>query len=65
MTHYVALDVSLRTVSLRIVDAEGQIKAETKLPAEVEDILAYLECLDLEIAAVKRAHAGFVNHDVA
>ena len=40
MTHYVALDVSLRTVSLCVIDAEGQIKAEAKLPTEVEDIPA-------------------------
>jgi transposase len=52
MTHYVALDVSLRSVHICVIDTDGKIKAETKLPSEVEDILAYLECLELEIAAV-------------
>ena len=52
MTHYAALDVSLRSVHICVIDTEGKIKAETKLPSEVEDIRAYLEGLDLEIAAV-------------
>ncbi len=52
MTHYAALDVSLRSVHVCVIDTEGKIKAEAKLPSEVEDILAYLTGLDLEIAAV-------------
>jgi transposase len=52
MTHYAALDVSLRSVHICVIDTEGKIKAETKLPSEVEDIRAYLEGLDLTIAAV-------------
>jgi hypothetical protein len=35
-----------------VIDTDGKIKAEAKLPSEVEDILAYLERLELEIAAV-------------
>ena len=52
MTHYAALDVSLRSVHICVIDTDGKIKAETKLPSEVEDILAYLGSLGLEIAAV-------------
>jgi transposase len=52
MTHYAALDVSLRSVHICVIDTEGKIKAETKLPSEVEDIRAYLDGLSLEIAAV-------------
>ena len=52
MTHYAALDVSLRSVHVCVIDTEGKIKAEGKLPSEVEDIRAYLEGLDLTIAAV-------------
>ena len=52
MTHYAALDVSLRSVHVCVIDTEGKIKAKTKLPSGVEDIQAHLEDLDLEIAAV-------------
>lgn len=52
MTHYAALDVSLRSVHVCVIDTEGKIKAETKLSSEVEDIRTYLNGLDLEIAAV-------------
>ena len=52
MTHYAALDVSLRSVHICVIDTEGKIKAEAKQPSEVEDIRSYLKGLDLEIAAV-------------
>jgi len=52
MTHYAALDVSLRSVHVCVIDTEGKIKAEAKLPSEVEDIRAYLFGLKLEVAAV-------------
>lgn len=52
MTHYAALDVSLRSVHVCVIDPEGKIKAEAKLPSEVEDIRSYLDTLNLEIAAV-------------
>lgn len=52
MTYYAALDVSLRTVNVCVIDTDGKIKAETKLASEVEDISAYLQSLDLTIAAV-------------
>ena len=52
MTHYAALDVSLRSVHVCVIDTDGKIKAEAKLPSEVEDIRAYLDELGLEITAV-------------
>ncbi|NNC64464.1 MAG: IS110 family transposase [Gammaproteobacteria bacterium] len=52
MTHYAALDVSLRSVHICVIDTEGKIKVETKLPSEVEDIRDFLEGLNLRIAAV-------------
>jgi len=52
MTHYAALDVSLRSVHVCVIDTDGKIKAEAKLPSEVEDIRAYLDGLNLEITAV-------------
>jgi transposase len=52
MTYYAALDVSLRTVNLCVIDDQGEMVAETKLNSEVTDIIAYLDGLDLEIASV-------------
>ena len=52
MTHYAALDVSLRSVHICVIDTDGKIKAEASLASEVEDILAYLKGLGLKIAAV-------------
>ena len=39
MPHYVALDVSLRSVAISIVDNNGDIKLEKSVKAEVEDIV--------------------------
>ena len=52
MNYYAALDVSLRSVHLCVIDHEGQLIAETKLSSEVTDIIAYLDALDLEISIV-------------
>lgn len=52
MTYYAALDVSLRSVNVCVIDDQGEIKTETKLASEVEDIVACLQGLDHEISAV-------------
>jgi transposase len=52
MDYYAALDVSLRSVHLCVVDDVGELIAETKLSSEVTDIIAYLDSLDLECAIV-------------
>ncbi len=39
MTHYAALDVSLRSVAICIVDSNGDIKLERSVDSEVEDIV--------------------------
>ncbi len=52
MNYYAALDVSLRSVNLCVIDDKGKIKAETKLDSEVEDIAGYLQDLDVEISSV-------------
>ncbi len=52
MTYYAALDVSLRSVCLCIVNAEGNYCFEGKLPSEVEDIARCLEGFDGEIELV-------------
>ena len=50
MNYYAALDVSLRSVHLCVIDDKGEIQAEAKLDSEVEDIVAFLRALDLEIS---------------
>jgi transposase len=52
MTYYAALDVSLRSVHLCVIDDQGEFVAETKLDSEVTDIVAYLDDLGLDIAQV-------------
>ena len=52
MTYYAALDVSLRSVNICVIDDEGEIQAETKLDSEVTDIIAYLDDLGLELVSV-------------
>ncbi len=52
MTYYAALDVSLRSVAICIIDAEGQIRLETSVPSEVEDIAQVLETFGGDIISV-------------
>ena len=52
MNYFAALDVSLRSVNLCVIDEQGEIKAETKLAAEVEDIAGYLHGLDYIVTSV-------------
>ena len=52
MTYYAGLDVSLRTVNICIIDDEGELVAETKLASDVQDIVAYLDELELDIENV-------------
>lgn len=52
MTYYAALDVSLRSVHVCVIDEAGEIYAESKLTSEVEGIVSYLQGLDCEIRAV-------------
>jgi len=52
MTYYAGLDVSLRTVNICVIDDEGELVAETKLASDVQDIVAYLDELDLNISSI-------------
>ncbi len=52
MTHYAALDVSLRSVAICIIDNDGKIRLETSVPSEVEDITAVLDSFDGDIVSV-------------
>ena len=52
MTHYAALDVSLRSVAICIIDNEGAIRLETSVPSEIEDITAVLDSFDGTMTSV-------------
>ena len=52
MTYYAALDVSLRSVHVFVIDEAGEIYAESKLALEVEGIVSYLRGLYCEIREV-------------
>ena len=52
MTYYAGLDVSLQNVNICVIDDEGELVAETKLASDVQDIIAYLDDLELELASV-------------
>ena len=52
MTYYAGFDVSLRTVNICIIDEQGEYVTETKLASDVQDIVAYLDELDLEIESL-------------
>ncbi len=52
MTYYAGLDVSLRTVTICVIDDDGERVAESKLASDVQDIVAYLDDLIIEIESV-------------
>ncbi len=43
MKHYVGLDVSLKEVSICVVDADGAVIAEGKVATEPPEILSWIE----------------------
>jgi transposase len=52
MNYHTALDVSLRSVSICIVDDEGSIQFEAKVPSEVEEIDKCLKGFNSDIRSV-------------
>jgi len=52
MNYYAALDVSLRSVHLCVMDQDGDIQAEGQVDSEPQDIDAFLQTLGLEITTV-------------
>ena len=52
MTYYAGLDVSLRTVNICVINDQGEHIAETKLASDVQDIIAYLDELNIEIESI-------------
>ena len=52
MTYYTGLDVSLRSVSICIIDDNGDIRHEAKVAAEVDQVVACLRTFSQDIAIV-------------
>src|SRR5216684_6315339 len=52
MKHYIGLDVSVRSTSLCIVDGDGRIVQERKLPTESATIAAHLASTGLYIERI-------------
>ena len=52
MNYFAALDVSLRSVHLCVMDENGEIQAEGQVDSEPEDIDTFLRKLGLEITSV-------------
>jgi transposase len=52
MTYCAALDVSLRSVAVCIIDDEGNYRLEAKIPSQVEDIVRCLKRFEREIELV-------------
>jgi transposase len=52
MTYFAGLDVSLRSTNICVVDEQGELIAEGKTDAEVIDIVAFLDALDVNITKV-------------
>ena len=52
MTYCAGIDVSLCSVSICVVDDDGELVAETKLSSDVQEIIAYLDELEQDIDVV-------------
>ena len=69
MEHYAGLDVSLELTSVCVVDAQGGIVFETKVPSEPEALIRYFGTLKLSITRIaleagplsQWIHAGLVG----
>ncbi len=52
MTYYAGLDISLRSVNICVIDDQGEFVTETKLASDIQDIVAYLDELELDLSSV-------------
>jgi transposase len=52
MTYFTALDVSLRSISICIVDDTGDVRYEAKIPAEIPRIIACLRKFSADVKIV-------------
>ena len=52
MTYYTGIDVSLRSVSICVVDDKGEVRLEAKVAADVDAIVDRLRCFSSEVKSV-------------
>ena len=52
MEHYAGIDVSLESASVCIVDAQGKIVKEAKLPSEPEALMAWFASHEVPMARI-------------
>ena len=52
MSYFAGLDVSLRSVSICVIDGDGKIALERTVPFEIEDVIACLRSVDGTIEQV-------------
>ena len=52
MEHYAGLDVSLELSSVCILDAQGRIICETKVPSDPDDLVRYFRSLEQPITRI-------------
>jgi transposase len=52
MTYYTGLDVSLRSVSICIIDDQGMVRHEAKVAAEVDQVTACLRAFSQDVTVV-------------
>ena len=52
MNYYAALDVSLRSVHICVINEVGEIQAEDEIASEVEAIIAFLAELDFQVLTI-------------
>jgi hypothetical protein len=62
MTYYTGIDVSLRSVSICVVDDEGEICLEAKVAAEIDAIVNRLRRFSSDVRAGDFVRGSFMPH---
>jgi transposase len=52
MTYHTGIDVSLRSLSICVVDAKGEVQYEAKVAAEIDDIVDCLRRFSADVKSV-------------
>ena len=60
MKHYAGIDVSLEDSSVCVMDAEGLIIRETKVPSEAEALIAWFEALGIAMERIGLEAGPFI-----
>jgi transposase len=58
--HYAGLDVSLELTSVCMVDAQGAVVCETKVPTNPDDLVRYLRSVEHPIVRIGLEAGPFV-----